>query len=100
MIASGWSAPSGRPQVLPKTYGTAKWERGLARSQQLVKALSQKRQHAVAARVVSNHHFAVQLNHFITKLFSFLLYSVHVAVFLKWQSDITLAEHLRRRAAR
>jgi hypothetical protein len=40
VIASGWSAPSGRPLVLPKTYGTAKWERGPARSRQLVKALS------------------------------------------------------------
>ena len=38
-----------------------------------------------AGRVISDCHFSVRLNHFIP---SFLPYSV--AVFLKWQSDITL----------
>jgi hypothetical protein len=38
-----------------------------------------------AVRVISDCHFAVQLNHFIS---GFLSYSV--AVFLKWQSDTTL----------
>jgi hypothetical protein len=62
VIASGRSAP--------KTYGTAKWKRGPARSRHLVKALSQDRQLSLLGLYPIATLQNIQLNHFITGFLS------------------------------